>query len=101
MPKRSRQPAKTSVDESAPRSVWTEDDGPRLWGVALLLAVAIGIVYAPALRAPFIFDDQPGIVDNISIYSIWPLVGPPSHPGPLNPGPDMPSSPRPLVNLSL
>jgi tetratricopeptide (TPR) repeat protein len=101
MPKRSPQPAKTSLEKSGPRSAWIESDGPRLWVVSLLLAVAIGFVYGPALRAPFIFDDRVGIVDNISIYSLWPLVGPPSHPGPLNPGPDMPSSPRPLVNLSL
>lgn len=68
---------------------------------AILLLFAIGFVYGPALKAPFIFDDINGIVENDSIRSLWPLIGPADHPGPLNPGPNMPTSPRPLVNLSL
>ena len=101
MPKRSPRPAKTSLGNSGPRSSWAAGDGPRTWVVALLLAISIVVVYGRALHAPFIFDDRVGIVDNLSIYSLWPLIGPVGHPGPLNPGPDMPSSPRPLVNLSL
>src|SRR6185295_12975886 len=58
------------------------------------------IVYGRSLDAPLIFDDRVGIVTNESIFSLWPLIGPSSHPGPLNPRPNLPTSPRPLVNLS-
>src|SRR5204863_3668231 len=75
--------------------------GPRPWIAAMLLAAAVCAVYVPALHAPFIFDDRNGIIDNESIYKLWPLIGPTGHPGPLNPGPDFPTSCRPLVNLSL
>ncbi len=37
------------------------------WGPALLLIVAIGLVYAPAWSAPFYFDDLGAIVFNPSI----------------------------------
>jgi Flp pilus assembly protein TadD len=68
--------------------------------VAFVLALAIGLVYGRGLRSPFIFDDAVAIVTNGSITSLWPLIGPAEHPGPLNPPPDLPTSARPLVNLS-
>lgn len=74
---------------------------PPAWAVVLLLAVVISAVYAPALKAPFIFDDNPAIEENKSIVSLWPLVGTADRPGPLNPRSDLPISARPLVNLSL
>lgn len=75
--------------------------GPPTWAAAILLAIAIGVVYHHALAVPFIFDDIIGIEKNPSIFSLWPLIGSTNHPGPLNPAPDIPSSGRPLVNLSL
>jgi tetratricopeptide (TPR) repeat protein len=74
---------------------------PPPWAAAVLLAITIGAVYAPARRVPFIFDDAPAILGNPSITSLWPLIGPVEKPGPLNPPADFPISGRPLVNLSL
>jgi tetratricopeptide (TPR) repeat protein len=88
--------AKLRGSESPARS-----DGPPAWAVAALLAFLIGIVYAPALNAPFIYDDYVGIVRNKSIVSLWPLVGTKDSPGPLNTPPDNAVSARPLVNLTL
>ncbi len=68
--------------------------------VAAVLALSIGAVYGPSLAVPFIYDDQAAIVENDSITSIWPLIGTPDHPGPLNPRQDLPTTARPLVNLS-
>src|ERR1051326_9171630 len=69
--------------------------------IALSLAAAIAAVYAPASRAPFIFDDRDSIVGNPSIVRLWPLVGDVETGGPLNPRNELPTSGRPLVNLSL
>ncbi|MDB4917044.1 MAG: hypothetical protein JWM95_4688 [Gemmatimonadetes bacterium] len=44
---------------------------PRPW-LWLLLAVATFAAYAPALDAPFDFDDLPAIVDNATIQQAWP-----------------------------
>ena len=66
-----------------------------------MLAVAIGVVYGPSLRAPFVFDDVDGIVNNDALHSLRPLVGPANARGPLNPPANLPSSGRPLVSLSL
>ena len=101
MARRSHQQRKAPRSEIAPAEQAPTRPGPRLWLVALLLAVFICGLYVPVLNVPFIFDDRNGIADNNSILHLWPLVGPAGQPGPLNPGPDLPSSPRPLVNLSL
>ena len=71
------------------------------WIAAAVIAVAVVAVYGGALDSPFIFDDYHGIVTNESIDSLWPLVGDATNPGPLNPPPFIPTSARPLVNLSL
>jgi tetratricopeptide (TPR) repeat protein len=73
---------------------------PRAWFVAAALALSIGTVYGPALTAPLIFDDVDTITRNDSITAIWPLFGSEAHRGPLNPPPNVPTSARPLVNLS-
>jgi protein O-mannosyl-transferase len=74
--------------------------GAPAWAIAaLVLAFFIGVVYFPAARAPFIFDDVNSVVQNDSIDSLWPLIGF-EKPGPLNPPPEHPTSARPLVNLS-
>ena len=103
MQKRSKKskPKTISRDVSAPRLSQLRRPGPSPWAVAALLAFSIGIVYAPALNTPFIYDDYHGIVRNRSITSIWPLIGTKDQPGPLNTPPDNAVSARPLVNLSL
>src|SRR5262245_18141322 len=75
-------------------------DGPSAWFACALIASAITLVYGGALNAPFIYDDDPAILRNPSIDSIWPLVGTIEQPGPLNPPRNLPTSARPLVNFS-
>lgn len=83
-----------STDRSSP--VWLRDLG----GAALLIG-AVLMIYAPALRAPFIFDDRVSIVENPSIRAVWPLLGTDERPGPLRPPRDVSTAGRPLVNLTL
>ncbi len=61
--------------------------------IFLLIAVA---VYAPALRAPFVFDDHPAIERNASIRHLWPPAVPLSPPVTA-----AGAAGRPIVNLSL
>lgn len=70
------------------------------WICTIVLAIAIGAVYAHALAVPFIFDDIAAIVKNRSITSLWPLIGTTSHRGPLNPPTETPVAGRPLVNFT-
>ena len=72
----------------------------RPWFASIILAVSIGAVYGRVLDVPFIFDDNSAITKNRSITSLWPLVGTTDRRGPLNPPPQIPTSARPLVNLS-
>jgi protein O-mannosyl-transferase len=65
-----------------------------------VLAIAVGVVYGRAINSPFVFDDSISIVENSSIRHLWPLIGDDVHRGPLNPARDLPTSGRPLVNLS-
>ena len=51
-----------------------------------------------AIHSPFIYDDQLSVIENPSIVR---LQGGTSHVGPLTPPKDLPTSGRPLVNLSL
>src|SRR5689334_22528434 len=74
--------------------------GPPLWLAALLLAIAIAVVYGRALDVPFVFDDNESVVTNTSIRSLWPLIGNEEHRGPLNPVRDLPTTARPVVNYS-
>ncbi len=67
---------------------------------ATLLAGAVWMVYGPALDAPFLCDDSVSIVENESIHAIWPLWGGDGGIGSLAPPADLPTSGRPLVNLS-
>src|SRR6188768_1454379 len=73
---------------------------PSAWMVAIVLAICLGAVYGRALTVPFIYDDRSSILTNTSIKSLWPLVGTAKHPGPLTPPADLPTSARPLINLS-
>jgi tetratricopeptide (TPR) repeat protein len=73
---------------------------PQGWIAAAVLAASIFAVYYGARHAPFIFDDAVTIDKNSSIKSIWPLISMGERPGPLNPPPNLPTSGRPLVNLT-
>ncbi|HEY2827360.1 MAG TPA: tetratricopeptide repeat protein, partial [Pirellulales bacterium] len=70
-------------------------------GAFLVLAGVVWGIYSQGLTTPFIYDDPTCIKDNPSIVRLWPLVGGPRDPGPLNPPKDLPTSGRPLVNLTL
>ncbi len=59
------------------------------------LALALTIIYAPALRAPFEFDDIGAIVANSSIRHLWPASSV------LSPPVNTSVSGRPVVNVSL
>ncbi len=66
-----------------------------IWAGIILLSVFLA--YANTFKVPFIFDDIPGIEDNKSIRTLWPLgpvLQPPSDGGTGVSG-------RPIVNLSL
>ena len=61
----------------------------------------LGSVRPVAVDAPLVFDDAFSVINNPSIVRLWPPVGDATHPGPLNPPPELPTSGRPLVNLEL
>jgi protein O-mannosyl-transferase len=82
-----------SREQAASHTKWT-------LVTAVLLGAVIAIVYGRSLHDPFIFDDETTITENPSIVRLWPLVGDAEHPGPLNPPREMPTSGRPLVNLT-
>jgi protein O-mannosyl-transferase len=64
------------------------------WAVAALAIAAI-VAYAPALRAPLLYDDPLVFEKNPSLQRLWPLSVP------LQPPPNTPVSGRPVVNYSL
>ena len=66
----------------------------------VVLGGMLWLVYGPTINAPFIFDDTPSLIENPSIVRLWPLIGDGGQPGPLNPPKDLPTSGRPLVNLT-
>ena len=71
------------------------------WGGAALLALAVWLTYQGSLAAPFIFDDVPTIVGNLSLRRLWPLVSFSGEMSPLQALPQTAVYGRPLVNLSL
>jgi tetratricopeptide (TPR) repeat protein len=77
--------------ESSPRQV-------RRWPVPLaVVAIGLGILgaYHNGLSGPFIFDDEPAILDNPSIRHLWPLWAT------FSPPPDLTVTGRPLANFTL
>ena len=65
-----------------------------VWLRPALLAAAVVIAYAPALRAPFVFDDDAAVVRNPTIRDFWSweIFRPPADGGT--------TTGRPLVNAS-
>lgn len=59
---------------------------------AALLTLGLGLAYLPALRAPFMFDDVPSLVDNTTLVSLGDSLHPPSG--------GVTVSGRPLLNFS-
>lgn len=47
--------------------------GSRSWMVVATAAVLLAVAYFNALDGAFVFDDEPSIVSNESIRSLWPL----------------------------
>lgn len=82
-------------DARGRRAVVPTEARSGVWIVALVLAGAGAAVYANALSAPFFFDDQNSIVDNLQIRQLSPLSVP------LSPPADTPVAGRPVVNLTL
>ena len=63
-----------------------------------LLVVAAGLLaYCNSFTGPFIFDDEPSILENPTIRHLWPIWNTLT---PL-PGDNLPVNGRPLINLSL
>ncbi|MBU1909285.1 MAG: tetratricopeptide repeat protein [Verrucomicrobia bacterium] len=63
---------------------------------AVLLALAVGLVYSNALDGPFVLDDKFSIVDNPALRTLWPLTAA------LNPPPvDVTFCTRPIINLTM
>jgi protein O-mannosyl-transferase len=98
--KHSEQTRSTSQAKFRAQFLRAPNGGLSVAAVAAVLAVAVAGVYCWFLTAPFIFDDEYSIEQNESIRSLWPLIGAPDHPGPLNPAPQLPTAARPLVNLT-
>jgi Flp pilus assembly protein TadD len=98
--RRSTQPTKKPSKQLAAATTETTTGRGRGWIVAVILAVSIAVVYGRSIHAPLIFDDDISLIKNTSIRSLWPLRGTTEQPGPLRPGPDQPTSARPLVNLT-
>lgn len=92
--------AESASTQSTGRATPACSSGPNKWLAALLLAIAIGIVYGRALDIPFVFDDNESVTTNTSIRSLWPLIGTDENRGPLNPVRDLPTTARPVVNYS-
>lgn len=67
----------------------------RIW-LAIAFAAATLIAYAPAIAAPFVFDDVQSIEKNVSIRQLWPASIPLQPPKG-----DLAVSGRPVVNYAL
>lgn len=72
----------------------TTASASRPWAAATFVLIAAMIAYAPAMRAPFQFDDLETIAGNTSIQHLVPLQIP------LHPPADIGTTGRPVVNLS-
>jgi tetratricopeptide (TPR) repeat protein len=70
----------------------------RRWPIVLAAAaicLAVVAAYHDSFSGPFVFDDEPAVLDNPTIRQLWPVWSP------LVPPPEMTVSGRPLANLTL
>jgi tetratricopeptide (TPR) repeat protein len=93
--------ANTTLTDSTLTAKATSRVGRADWIAAVVLAVALGIVYGQAARAPFVHDDNISVLHNPSIVRPWPPFGTVAQPGALRPPRDAVTSGRPLLNLTL
>ena len=76
----------------------TQPEVLKRWSVGVVAVVFCAIafvVYGPALRAPFDFDDMPAIVNNPTIQKLWPVTA-----ALKTPDLEAAVSGRPIANLS-
>jgi tetratricopeptide (TPR) repeat protein len=66
-----------------------------VWLAAIAICFAIVAAYHDSFRGPFVFDDEPAVLDNPTIRQLWPIWRT------LAPPPSMTVSGRPLANLTL
>ena len=92
---RSRKSPARNREAAPPRGTPAAHSFRPSW-LAIALAAATLIAYAPAVTAPFVFDDVPSIERNVSIRQLWP-ASIPLHP----PKGDLAVSGRPVVNYTL
>ena len=71
--------------------------GRRVGWLGALIVGAVVLAYANSFRGPFVFDDEPSILENATIRRLWPLGGPLSPPKDFG----VTVSGRPVLNLSL
>jgi len=82
------------AEAPSPSSVSTDRSRNLSWLAGLVLVLAAVVVYANSLGAPFVFDDLPAIVRNLTIRQLnWEALRPPVDGAGV--------AGRPLVNLSL
>jgi tetratricopeptide (TPR) repeat protein len=62
---------------------------------AVAICLAIVAAYHDSFRGPFVFDDEPAVLENLTIRQLWPIWRT------LAPPPSMTVSGRPLANLTL
>src|SRR5664280_1677877 len=70
----------------------------RRWPIrlaAVVICLAILAAYHNSFLGPFVFDDEPAVLDNPTIRQLWPISQP------LSPPADLTVSGRPLANLTL
>jgi protein O-mannosyl-transferase len=66
-----------------------------VWALVVAVLVATVVVYLPAMRAPYEFDDAKSIPGNPTIVALWPLSVP------LHPPHNTTVAGRPIVNVTL
>ena len=89
-------PPRTLGAKSPPRgAVVTAPLSRRHFGLLAIILIATVIAFAPALKAPFVFDDVDAISRNPTIENVFPLSTS------LAPPPRVTVSGRPAVNFSL
>jgi tetratricopeptide (TPR) repeat protein len=69
----------------------------RVWLGGAIIVVAVLAAYANGWTGPFVFDDEPSILENATIRQLWPLSEPLSPPKDFG----VTVSGRPVLNLSL
>ncbi len=86
-------PAPAVSEQPAPSGPKSGFVFPFRWLVGALIVLAGAVVYWNSLEAPFVFDDNPSILENPTIRQVWGSWSPPMNGSGVGA--------RPLVNFSL